>query len=70
MARSAILFAVAASLFLLLGAGCETTIGRDLGPKYDVDWDKLGSGQSVFSPLNDNQYMDGMPMDARTKKSN
>jgi hypothetical protein len=56
----------AVCLFVLLAAGCA--VGRDTGQVYDVDWGKLGTGESVFSPLTDEQYVDGMPMDARTKK--
>jgi hypothetical protein len=66
MVRGVVRLAAVAQLFILLGYGCDT-IGLDRGPKYDVDWSKFGTGEQAITPTNDSRYVNGMPLDARTK---
>jgi hypothetical protein len=68
MARSVVQLAAAAYLFIVMGAGCAAIgLGPDRGPKYDLNLGKIGTGEQAITPTNNNEFWNGMPMDARTK---
>jgi hypothetical protein len=64
--RTTIGLAVVAVSSLLLAAGCDS-IGPNRGPKYDIDWGKVDTGEPALTPKNNDGYMNGMPQNARTK---
>jgi hypothetical protein len=51
-------------------AGCSTVtdFGVKAGPGFEVNPFNLGSGDSVFSLANDQNFSNGDPMDCRTHK--
>jgi len=65
-----------ATLLLFLGLaavampGCclVSQLGPWGGPAYDLDYDKIGTGEQAITPTNDPWYMNGEPQDCRTNQ--
>jgi hypothetical protein len=54
---------------LLASSGCGSfQLGPWGGPAYDLQFDKVGTGQQAIVPTNDAAYWDGQPMDTRTRR--
>ncbi len=55
-------------LVLLPALACACgTMGGSTGQVMDFDLTKLGSGQPVFTPVDDPTHIDGQPTGARKK---
>jgi len=54
---------------LLSSSGCGSfQLGPWGGPAYDLQIDKVGTGEQAIVPTNDAAYWDGQPMDTRTRR--
>jgi hypothetical protein len=54
---------------LLSSSGCGGfQLGPWGGPAYDLQFDKVGTGEQAIVPANDAAYWNGQPMDTRTRR--
>jgi hypothetical protein len=54
---------------LLSSSGCAwIQLGPWGGPAYDLQFDKVGTGEQAIVPTNNAAYCDGQPMDTRTHR--
>lgn len=56
------------ALLALPGCCLVSQLGPWGGPAYDLDYDKIGTGEQVITPTNDPWYMNGEPQDYRTNR--
>jgi hypothetical protein len=62
------LAAVALTLSLLGLSGCADWQANKSSQAVDFNPFAIGSGEPVFTPSNDNRYVNGEPLDMRTRR--
>lgn len=57
-------------LAAVLAPGCclVSQLGPWGGPAYDLDYSKIGTGEQVITPSNDEFHINGEPQDCRTSR--
>jgi hypothetical protein len=62
------LFLGFASVVLPGCCGLVSNLGPWGGPAYEIDHDKIGTGEQAIVPRNDELFWDGEPMDLRSDR--
>jgi hypothetical protein len=56
------------ALLPLLACGCTGTMGGSTGQVMNYDLGKIGSGEPVFTPVDDATHINGQPTGGHVKK--
>ena len=65
--RGIVLRLVALAAITLVGCS-SIGLGPWGGPAYDLDVNKIGTGEPAISLRNDGEFWNGQPMDCRTRR--